>query len=315
MSEIFDTIILGGGPAGMSAGIYCARGNVNCAIIDTSILGGAPVNYLEIENYPGFKEIEGWELSEKFEEHLNKFEVTKFTNIEIKNVNLLNETKTVETIDGKVFGAKTIIIATGAVAQKLGVVGEIENIGKGVSYCAVCDGAFYRDKVVAVVGGGNAALEEGAYLTKFAKKVYIIHRRNELRADKIVQTRAFANKKIEFIYDTIVEEIINNGTGVSSIQIKNVKTNATSELKTDGVFPYIGFSPNVEFFNGQIEQDHNGFIKTDNSMQTSVEGVFAIGDVRTTPLRQVITAVADGAIAGVSAIKHLEEIESKVRVG
>lgn len=315
MSEIFDTIILGGGPAGMSAGIYCARGNVNCAIIDTSMLGGAPVNYLEIENYPGFKEIEGWELSEKFEEHLNKFDVKKFTNIEIKNVNLLNETKTIETIDGKVFGAKTIIIATGAVAQKLGVVGEIENIGKGVSYCAVCDGAFYRDKVVAVVGGGNAALEEGAYLTKFAKKVYIIHRRNELRADKIVQTRTFANKKIEFIYDTVVEEIINEGTGVSCIRIKNVKTGATSELKTDGVFPYIGFSPNVEFFNGQIEQDHNGFIKTDNSMQTSVEGVFAIGDVRTTPLRQVITAVADGAIAGVSAIKHLEEIESKVHVG
>lgn len=312
MSEIFDTIILGGGPAGMSAGIYCARGNINCAIIDTTTLGGAPVNYLEIENYPGFKEIQGYELSEKFEEHLDKFNVTKFQSVEIKKVDLLGETKTVETIDGKVFAAKSIIIATGASAQKLGVEGEIENIGKGVSYCAVCDGAFYRDKVVTVVGGGNAAVEEGMYLTKFAKKVYIIHRRDELRADKIIQDRAMKNEKIEFVFDSVVEEIINNGNGVESVKIKNVKTGAVGELSTDGVFPYIGFTPNCEFFNGQIEQDKNGFIVVDNTMQTSVQGVFAIGDVRVTPLRQVITAVADGAVAGVSAIKYLEEVESRV---
>ncbi len=308
MSEIFDTIILGGGPAGMSAGIYCARGNVNCAIVDTTMLGGAPVNYLEIENYPGFSMIEGWELSEKFEEHLDKFNVKKFPNTEIASVDLLGDLKTITTADGKILKAKTIIIATGAAPQKLGVVGEIENIGKGVSYCAVCDGAFYRDKIVTVVGGGNAALEEAGYLAKFASKVYVVHRRNEFRADKIVQERARANKKIEFILDATVEEI--QGTPVSSVKVKNVKTGVISDIQTDGVFPYIGFSPNCELFNGQIEQDKNGFIKTDTMMQTSVEGVFAIGDVRTTPLRQVITAVSDGAIAGVSATKYLESAQT-----
>ncbi len=298
----------------MSAGIYCARGNLNCAIVDTTMFGGAPVNYLEIENYPGFAAIEGWELSEKFEEHLDKFGVKKFPNTEIASIDLLDDVKTIKTADGKVLGAKSIIIATGAAPKKLGVDGEIENIGKGVSYCAVCDGAFYRDKVVSVIGGGNAAVEEAMYLTRFASKVYIIHRRDELRADKIVQDRAKANKKIEFVFDTVVEEIINKGSGVESIIIKNVKTSATEELKTDGVFPYIGFTPNCEHFNGQIEQDPSGFIKTDGFMQTSVLGVFAIGDVRTTPLRQVITAVADGAIAGVSAAKYLEEVEAQVLI-
>lgn len=314
MSEIFDTIILGGGPAGMSAGIYCARGNVNCAIVDTTMLGGAPVNYLEIENYPGFGMIEGWELSEKFEEHLDRFNVKKFPNTEIARVDLLEDVKTLTTVDGKVLAAKSIIIATGAAPQKLGVKGETENIGKGVSYCAVCDGAFYRDKVVTVVGGGNAALEEAGYLTKFASKVYVIHRRDEFRADKIVQERARANKKIEFVLDSVVEEIVNTGAGVEKVIIKNVKTGSVIELKTDGVFPYIGFTPNCDLFNGQIEQDQNGFIKTDTTMQTSVSGVFAIGDVRTTPLRQVITAVSDGAIAGVSAIKYLEEVEAQMVV-
>jgi len=309
MSEIFDTIILGGGPAGMAAGIYCARGNVNCAIVDTTMFGGAPVNYLEIENYPGFGMIEGWELSEKFEEHLDKFNVKKFPNMEIARVDLLNDIKTVTTVDGKVLSAKSIIIATGAAPQKLGVKGEIENIGKGVSYCAVCDGAFYRDKIVTVVGGGNAALEEAGYLTKFASRVYVVHRRNEFRADKIVQERAKANKKIEFVLDSVVEEIV--GSPVRGVRVKNVKTGAVSELKTDGVFPYIGFIPNCDLFNGQIEQDKGGFIKTDTTMQTSVKGVFAIGDVRVTPLRQVITAVSDGAIAGVSATKYLEEIKEQ----
>lgn len=314
MDKIFDCIILGAGPAGMSAGIYCARGNIKCAIMDITMFGGAPVNYLEIENYPGFKEIEGWELSEKFEEHLNKFEIEKFPMVEIKSVDLVSDIKTITDISGKEYKAKSIILATGAKPQKLGVEGEIENIGKGVSYCAVCDGAFYKDKVVAVVGGGNAALEEGSYLTRFAKKVYLIHRRNEFRADKIVQERIKQNEKIEFVLDSVVEKIINGGAGVSQIEIKNVKTGEKTTLDVDGVFPYIGFKPNCELFNGQVEQDQNGFVKTDVFMQTNVEGVFAIGDLRTTPLRQVITAVADGAIAGVSAVKYLETKESKVLI-
>ena len=312
MEKIYDTIILGGGPAGISAGVYCARGNIDCAIIDTSLLGGQPTNYLEIENYLGFSSIEGWELSEKFEQHLDKFNVEKFTMEEIQNVDLISNPKVIRTLKGE-YKARSIIIATGAKSTKLGVSGEREYTGKGVSYCAVCDGAFYKDKTVVVVGGGNAAVEEGIYLTKFASKVYIVHRRDSLRADKIVQERAFKNEKIEFVWDSVVEEI-KGDSKVESVVLKNVKTNKTTEMKTDGVFPYIGFTPNCDGFNGQLKQDEKGFIVTDEYMQTSIPGVFAIGDVRVTPLRQVITAVADGAVAGVSAVKYLEKVKEEVRV-
>ena len=200
----FDTVILGGGPAGMSAGIYASRSNTTTAIIDISMLGGQPSNYLELENYPGFPIVGGYDLMEKFEEHADKFGVKKFPMQEIKSVDLISNPKVIETLDG-VFKAKVVIIACGAQSKKLGVKGEAEFLSRGVSYCAVCDGAFYQDKIVAVVGGGNAAVEEACYLTKFADKVYIIHRRNELRADKIVQERAFANQKIEFVYDTTVK--------------------------------------------------------------------------------------------------------------
>lgn len=312
MEKIYDTIILGGGPAGISAGVYCARGNIDCAIIDTSLLGGQPTNYLEIENYLGFSSIEGWELSEKFEQHLDKFNVEKFTMEEIQNIDLISNPKVIKTLKGE-YKAHSVIIATGAKSTKLGVSGEKEYTGKGVSYCAVCDGAFYKDKTVVVVGGGNAAVEEGIYLTKFASKVYIVHRRDSLRADKIVQERAFKNEKIEFVWDNIVEEI-KGDSKVESVVLKNVKTNKTTEMKTDGVFPYIGFTPNCDNFNGQLKQDEKGFIVTDEYMQTSIPGVFAIGDVRVTPLRQVITAVADGAVAGVSAVKYLEKVKEEVRV-
>ncbi len=308
--KIFDLIVLGGGPAGMSAALYAKRGNVDVAILDISTLGGQPVNYLEIENYLGFDSIEGWELAEKFEHHVDKFNIPKFVMEEITEIDLVSDIKTIKTLKDE-YRARTVILATGASAAKLGIKGESELTGKGVSYCAVCDGAFYRDKTVAVVGGGNAAVEEGAYLTKFAKKVYIIHRRDELRADKIVQERAFNNDKIEFVFDTIPLEINPNDTGcVGSIKIQNVKTNETKTIEVDGVFPYIGFTPNVKGFNGQIIQDERGFIRVDENMRTSTMGVFAIGDVRVTPLRQVITAVADGAIAGMSAVRYIEELKT-----
>jgi len=308
--KIFDCIVLGGGPAGISAALYAKRGNVDVAIIDTSTLGGQPVNYLEIENYLGFESIEGWELAEKFEKHLDKFNVEKFMMEEIRGIDLVSDIKTVKTLKGE-YKAKTVIIATGASAAKLGIKGEKELTGKGVSYCAVCDGAFYKDKVVAVVGGGNAAVEEGAYLTKFAKKVYIIHRRDELRADKIVQERAFKNDKIEFVFDTVPLEIMPSENGcVGAIKVQNVKTKEIKVIETDGVFPYIGFSPNVQGINGQVIQDERGFIRVDENMRTSTMGVFAAGDVRITPLRQVITAVADGAVAGMSAVKYIEELKT-----
>lgn len=305
--KTFDIIILGGGPAGLSAAIYAARSAAKTAIIDISMLGGQPSNYLELENYPGFAKIGGYDLMEKFEEHADMFGIQKFPMEEIQSVDLTSDIKTVTTLNGE-FKAKSIIIATGAQSKKLGVEGEKEFVGRGVSYCAVCDGAFYKDKVVAVVGGGNAAVEEACYLTKFASKVYLIHRRDELRADKIVQERAFKNEKLEFIYDTIVNKI-NGENLVKSATIENVKTHEIKDLGIDGIFPYIGFEPNADLFTGQIKQDKNGFIIVDEAMQTSVKGVYAIGDVRVTPLRQVITAAADGAIAAVYAGRYIETLE------
>jgi len=302
----FDTIILGGGPAGLSAAIYAARGACSTAIIDTSMLGGQPTNYLELENYPGFGIIDGFDLMEKFEQHVDKFGAKKFPMQEIESVDLVPQIKTIVTKEAT-FKAKTVIIATGAQASRLGIPGEKEFTGRGVSYCAVCDGAFYKEKTVAVVGGGNAAIEEAMYLTKFANKVYVIHRRDTLRADKIVQERAFKNEKIEFIFDTIPKEISGENT-VTTLALENVKTNKQFNLQVDGVFPYIGFTPNVENFKGQLEQDEAGFIITDETMQTSIKGVFAVGDVRKTPLRQVITAASDGSVGAVYAVKYLEHL-------
>lgn len=309
--KIFDIIILGGGPAGFSSAIYAARGAVSTAIVDINMLGGQPSNYLELENYPGFQLVGGYDLMEKFEEHADKFGVEKFPMQEITNIDLSKKkiyTKEYE------FSAKSIIIATGAQPMKLGVKGENEFVGRGVSYCAVCDGAFYKDKIVAVVGGGNSAIEEAMYLTKFAKKVYVIHRRDKLRADKILQEKAFKNQKIEFIWDSIVLEIQGEST-VKSVVLKNLQTDKISELKIDGIFPYIGISPNTELFSGQLNQDKYGFIITDTTMATSVDGVYAIGDVRNTPLRQVVTAASDGAIGATYALRYIEqteEIEAKL---
>ena len=245
----YDVLILGGGPAGLSAAIYAARGAAKTAIIDISMFGGQPSNYLELENYPGFGKIGGYDMMEKFEEHAGMFDIDKYPMQEIEKIDLVSASKIIETKEN-IFESKTVIIATGAQAKKLGIKGEKEFTGRGVSYCAVCDGAFYKDKIIAVIGGGNAAVEEGCYLTKFAKKVYIIHRRDTLRADKIEQERAFKNEKVEFIFDTIPLEI--QGTdNVENLVIKNVKTNEISNLKADGVFPYIGFSPNVDYINAQ----------------------------------------------------------------
>lgn len=303
----FDVVILGGGPAGFSAGIYTARGNVSTAILDVSMLGGQPSNYLELENYPAFMKIGGFELMEKFEEHADMFGVQKFPMQEIEFIDLVSSPKIIRTKDVE-FRTKSVIIATGAKPMKLGVKGEEEFVGRGVSYCAVCDGAFYKDKVVAIVGGGNSAVEEAIYLTKFASKVYIIHRRDELRADKIIQDRAAKNEKIEFVLNSVVCEIQGQDL-VNNLILKNTKTDEMFNLAVAGVFPYIGITPNVENISGQITQDKAGFIITDETMKTSIDGVFAIGDVRNTPLRQVITAASDGAIAGVYAVKYIESLK------
>lgn len=307
LEKEFDVVILGGGPAGFSAGIYTARGNVSTAILDVSMLGGQPSNYLELENYPAFMKIGGFELMEKFEEHADMFGVQKFPMQEIEFIDLVSSPKIIRTKEVE-FRTKSVIIATGAKPMKLGVKGEEEFTGRGVSYCAVCDGAFYKDKVVAIVGGGNSAVEEAIYLTKFASKVYIIHRRDELRADKIIQDRAAKNEKIEFVLNSVVCELQGQDL-VNNLILKNTKTDEMFNLAVDGVFPYIGITPNVENISGQITQDKAGFIITDETMKTSIDGVFAIGDVRNTPLRQVITAASDGAIAGVYAVKYIESLK------
>lgn len=306
----FDTVILGGGPAGFSAALYASRGNISTAIIDKTMFGGQPSNYLELENYPGYSKINSYELMEKFEEHAGMFGVMKYPMQEITEINLISNPKVIKTQQIE-FRAKSVIIATGASPMKLGIAGEKEFRGRGVSYCAVCDGAFYQDKIAAVVGGGNSAVEEAVYLTKFASKVYLIHRRDELRADKIIQERAFKNPKLEIIWNTCVREIQGNEQ-VKSIIIENVKTKETTNLQIDGIFPYIGICPNIEGFSGQLKQDKNGFIITDQTMATSVSGVYAAGDVRVTPLRQVVTAASDGAVAAVYAVKYVESSKEAV---
>jgi thioredoxin reductase (NADPH) len=302
----FDAIILGGGPAGLSAGIYLGRSCIKTAIIDTSILGGQPSNYLEIENYPGFSSICGYELMEKFEAQLDKYGIEKFTMQEIKSVELNSRQKRILTSDG-CFNSQGVIIACGSKCKKLGIKGELEFLSKGVSYCAVCDGAFFQDKVLAVIGGGNSALEEADYLTRFSKKVYLIHRRDFFRADKIVQEKTLNNPKIEVLFNTIPLEILGKDN-VEALKLKNNKTGLISELSLDGVFPYIGYSPNVECLSCQLEQEENGFIITDSTMKTSIDGVYAVGDVRNTPLRQVVTATSDGAISAVYLGKYLESL-------
>ena len=229
-------------------------------------------------------------------------------------MDLTSSVKKVCTQEGD-YLAKCVVVATGAKPKKLGVKGEMENIGKGVSYCAVCDGAFYKGKCTAVVGGGNSALEEALYLTRFCDCVYLIHRRNEFRADKIIQKRVMENPKIKLVLNCTVEEI-EAKSKVESVVLKNVKDNSIQKLKIDGIFPYIGIEANSKLFEGQVSCDNNGFILTDNTMKTSTQGVFAIGDVRNTPLRQVITAVADGAVAGVEVSRYIERtMKEKVNEG
>lgn len=309
----YDLIILGAGPAGLAAAIYAGRAALKTAVIDTNVTGGQLNKILEIENYPGFSMIGGYDLAEKIEEHADKFNIDKYIMQKITGIELCSSVKRVETSE-TVFRANSIILATGAHPQKLGIPGEEEMAGRGVSYCAVCDGAFFKDKEICVVGGGNAAVEEALYLTRFASKVNIIHRRDALRAEKVYQDRALSNPKVSFILDSVVESI-NGQDKVESITLKNVKTNELSELKTDGVFPYIGYTPNSGIFRGQVQLDERGFIKTDINMATSCEGVFAAGDIRVTPLRQIIISVADGALAATSASAYLREKELLAVVG
>lgn len=302
---MYDTLIIGSGPAGMTAALYAARSNLKTAILEQGAPGGQMNNTLDIENYPGFELITGPELSMKMYEPLEKLGVEHLYGI-VNEVVDQGDHKLVKA-DDKEYQAKTVIVATGAKHRHLGVPGEATYNSRGVSYCAVCDGAFFRGQDLLVVGGGDSAVEEALFLTRFANTVTIVHRRDELRAQKVLQDRAFANEKISFIWDTVVKEIKGTDIKVSSVVFENVKTGEVSEKDFGGVFVYVGLDPVSSMVANLGITDEAGWIVTNDRMETAVPGVFAVGDVRQKHLRQITTAVGDGAIAGQQAYHYITE--------
>jgi len=302
----WDIVIVGGGPGGLCAGLYGARANRKTVSIEKLMPGGEIVNTEWVEDYPGFEMIGGAELAMKFEQHARKFglEIVTDNVIEIYSDGRYNIVKG----DDDEYRARAVIVATGGNPRHLGVPGEEELAGKGVSYCALCDGAFFKDKIIAVVGGGDAAVEEAGFLTKFGKKVYIIHRRDQLRAQKIIQDRAFKNEKLEFVWDSVVEKI-NGGSKVESVTVRSVKTGEVKDLAVGAVFPLVGFVPNSNIFREEIKKDDTGYIITNEYMETSIKGIWAIGDVRKQLCKQITNAVGDGTTAAVAADKYLEAWE------
>ncbi|MED1419064.1 thioredoxin-disulfide reductase [Bacillus smithii] len=310
--KIYDVIIIGAGPAGMTAAVYASRANMSTLMIERGVPGGQMTNTEEIENYPGYDSILGPELSNKMFEHAKKFGA-EYAYGDIKQIIDGEEYKTVDA-GTKQYKARSIIIATGAQFKKLGVPGESEFGGRGVSYCAVCDGAFFKGRELVVVGGGDSAVEEGVYLTRFASKVTIVHRRDKLRAQKILQQRAFENEKIDFIWNHTVKEIHGKDGKVNAVTLVNTVTGEEKEFKTDGVFVYIGMVPLTKPFENLNITNEAGYIITNELMETSVPGVFAAGDVREKNLRQIVTATGDGSIAAQSAQRYVEELKEKLGV-
>ncbi|WP_026486286.1 thioredoxin-disulfide reductase [Caldanaerobius polysaccharolyticus] len=302
-----DLIIIGAGPAGLTAGLYAARAGMDVVLLEKMFAGGQVSTTYLVENYPGFVEpIAGPDLMANFENQARRYGL-EIIYEEVQELDIAGSFKKVKT-DGNTYEAKAVILAMGANPRELGLEKERKFRGAGVSYCATCDGAFYKDKVVAVVGGGNTAVEDAVFLTRFASKVYLIHRRNELRATKAEQDKAFSNEKISFIWDTVIEDIIGD-QAVEGLKLRNNKTGQESQIAVDGLFVAIGTVPNSEIVKGLVAMDEYGYIITDESMKTSVEGVFAAGDVRKTPVRQIVTAAADGAIAAIMAEKYIGEIK------
>ena len=306
--QIYDVVIVGGGPAGLTSGLYASRAGLKTVLLEKGLAGGQVASTGNIDNYPGVRNISGMELAQNMEEHAKSFGL-EIVVCDVKCVNKEDDIFKITTNCGEYCG-KTAILTTGVKPRSLGIPGEKEFKGKGVSYCAICDGFFYRNKHVAVIGGGDSALEEGEYLTKFADKVSIIHRRDSFRGVKVLEERARKNPKIEFILDTVVTEI-GGKDFVDSIKLKNVKTGKEETVPIDGVFVYIGTIPNLMVCGMSVNSDEMGYIITDDRMKTSTEGLFAAGDVRCKLLRQISTAVGDGATAAVSAEKYVEELKYK----
>ncbi|OMH39985.1 thioredoxin-disulfide reductase [Desulfurobacterium indicum] len=306
---LWDVVIVGAGPAGLASAIYTGRSNLNTLVLDSMFPGGQLLITEMIENYPGFPEpMAGFELSDRMKKQAEKFGAVIKSGYSVSKVDLDGDIFVLKLESGGELKAKTVIWAAGSTPRKLGVPGEAEFLGRGVSYCAVCDGALFKGRDVAVVGGGDSALEEALYLTKFANKVYLIHRRDKFRAVPIVQERVKANEKIEPILNKVVESI-NGEQFVESLTLKDTVTGKKSEQKVDGIFIFIGSEPNTAPIAHLVELDDRGYILTDDEMKTATPGLFAAGDTRKKPLKQVITAAADGAVAAMSASKYLEEKE------
>lgn len=306
---IYDCLIIGAGPAGLGAGLYASRGNLKTIILEKGIVGGQLQVTEEIENYPGMDHMTGPQVSDAMEAQTRRFGCEVITNCEVTGVDLETQPKIIKTKENGTFKAKTVIIASGSEHRKLGVPGEIELSGKGVSYCAVCDGAFFKGRELVVVGGGSSAVEEGNFLTKYASKVTLIHRRDELRAERILQNRFLNNPKTNVIWDTVVEKINGDMLGVTSVTLKNTKTGETSEFSCQGIFIYVGLDPNTAFLEGVLKVDGAGKVITNEKMETNLAGVYAAGDIRNTPLKQAVTAASDGSLAATMAIGYVEALE------
>lgn len=313
MSEekIYDVIIIGAGPAGMTAAVYTSRANLSTLMIERGIPGGQMANTEDVENYPGFESILGPELSNKMFEHAKKFGA-EYAYGDIKEVIDGKEYKVVKA-GSKEYKARAVIIAAGAEYKKIGVPGEKELGGRGVSYCAVCDGAFFKGKELVVVGGGDSAVEEGVYLTRFASKVTIVHRRDKLRAQSILQARAFDNEKVDFLWNKTVKEIHEENGKVGNVTLVDTVTGEESEFKTDGVFIYIGMLPLSKPFENLGITNEEGYIETNDRVETKVEGIFAAGDIREKSLRQIVTATGDGSIAAQSVQHYVEELQETLK--
>lgn len=304
----YDVVVIGAGPGGMTAALYAARANLKVAMLDRGVYGGQMNNTDGIENYPGFTSIKGPELGEKMYQSATNTGV-EFVYGDVQKVTFDDEHfKHIQT-DSDELVAKAVIIATGSTNRKLGVPGEEEFSGKGVSYCAVCDGAFFKDQDVSVIGGGNSAISEGLYLANLADKVTVVHHRNKLRAQRILQDRAFDNQKMDFTWDSDVTEIIGNENQVTGIKVHNKKTDQDEVVPTSGVFIYVGNIPNSQAFTNLKITDEAGWIKTNDEMETAIPGIYAVGDVRQKKLRQITTAVGDGGIAGQNAFEYVEQFK------
>ncbi len=311
----FDLIIVGAGPAGMTAGMYAGRSMLKAVVLERGAPGGELLNTEVIEDYPGFERILGWELAQKFESHARKFGA-EFRTAGVTAIRKTGDTFECLCDDGSIYRAPAVIVTAGGTPIRLGIPGEAEYAGKGVSYCAICDGAFFRDQVIAVVGGGDAACEEADFLTRYGSRVYVIHRRDEFRASRILQQRVFDNPRIEVIWNTVVERVHGDDRGlVHHLDLRDVNTGATRQLEAAAMFVFIGFRPNTGIIEAHVEHDPMGYLITDSNMQTSLPGLFAAGDVRVQLTRQVTTAVGDATTAAIAAEKYLTARRNAVASG